>query len=32
MEPSSRTPEGHDNRCGVCGKDLRIEHRDLPLT
>ena len=25
MKPSSRTPEGHDNRCGVCGKDLRIE-------
>ena len=25
MEPSSRTPEGDDSRCGVCGKPLRIE-------
>ncbi|TWT77947.1 hypothetical protein Pla123a_17460 [Posidoniimonas polymericola] len=25
MQPSSRTPEGDDNTCGVCGKELRIE-------
>lgn len=25
MTPSSRTPEGDDNTCGVCGHEVRIE-------
>ena len=25
MEPSSRTPEGDDNTCDICGHDVRIE-------
>lgn len=25
MQPASRTPEGDDNTCDVCGKELRIE-------
>jgi TatA/E family protein of Tat protein translocase len=26
MIVSSRTPEGTPNQCGVCGKEVRIEH------
>ncbi len=25
MQPSSRTPEGDDNTCSICGKEVRIE-------
>lgn len=25
MQPSSRTPEGDDNQCQICGHDARIE-------